>query len=85
MRVLCDGKKKPKKRVYKFLNQFTVIYINFQIFTTKEYLHTKVHQMQTNIHKEKGVQNLLSIYENLQFPKFTTRTCMHHKSIKVEG
>jgi hypothetical protein len=29
--------------------------------------------MQTNIHKEKGSQNPLSIYENLQFPKFTTK------------
>ncbi len=35
MRVLCDGKKKPKKRVYKFLNQFTVIYIYISKFYNK--------------------------------------------------
>jgi sialic acid synthase SpsE len=77
--------KKTKEKGIQILESIYSNIYKFPNFTTKEYLHTKVHQMQTNIHKEKGMQNLLSIYENLQFPKFTTRTCMHHKSIKVEG
>jgi hypothetical protein len=73
MRVLCDGKKNQRKGCIQILESIYSNIYKFPNFTTKEYLHTKVHQMQTNIHKEKGTQNLLSIYQNLQFPKFTTK------------
>lgn len=66
--------KKTKEKGIQILESIYSNIYKFPNFTTKEYLHTKVHQMQTNyIHKEKGMQNLLSIYENLQFPKFTTK------------
>jgi hypothetical protein len=66
-------KKTKEKGVYKFLNQFTVIYISFQILQQKSTSIQKCIRCKLILHKEKGTQNLLSIYENLQFPKFTTK------------
>ncbi len=54
MRVLCDGKKNQRKGCIQILESIYSNIYKFPNFTTKEYLHTKVHQMQTNITQREG-------------------------------
>lgn len=46
--------KKTKEKCIQILESIYSNIYKFPNFTTKEYLHTKVHQMQTNIHKREG-------------------------------